>query len=119
MSITTERLTRVRYVTAILVAILAALVLAALVPGARAHGEYAWINDGGYKAADGSHCCGMADCVEVKPGDLAEAPGGLSTPYGIIDGRGVYQSRDGKAWVCRRQRGAGPRSSCAFVPGGG
>ena len=90
-----------------------------LTPAARAHGEYAWINDGGYQAADGSHCCGMADCVEVKPGDLAEAPGGLSTPWGIIDGRGVYQSRDGKAWVCRRQRGAGPRSSCAFVPGGG
>src|SRR5689334_16124266 len=64
------------------------------------HDEYAWINDGNYKAADGTHCCGMGDCVEVKPGDLVEAPGGLSTPFGGIDARGVYQSRDGKAWVC-------------------
>lgn len=89
MSITTERLTSVRYVTAILVAILAAFVLARAFP-ARAHGLYSWINDGNYKAADGSHCCGLADCLEVKPGDIAEAPGNISTPYGLVDRRAVY-----------------------------
>lgn len=86
---------------------------------AHAHDAYAWINDGNYKAADGTHCCGMNDCVEVKPSELAEAPGGMSTPFGMVDGRGVYQSRDGKAWVCRRHHGAAPKSSCAFMPGGG
>lgn len=86
---------------------------------AQGHGLFAWINDGNYKAADGTHCCGMADCVEVKPSDLIGEGSTYRTPYGEIDAKGVYQSRDGKAWVCRRQQGAGPRSSCAFVPGGG
>lgn len=88
--------------------------------GARAHGLYAWINDGGYKAADGSHCCGLNDCVEVKPGDIRESARGAETPFGPVDRRAVYQSRDGKAWVCRRHfRHSTARSSCAFVPGGG
>lgn len=97
----------------------AALLTGPLRP-AGAHDAYAWINDGGYKAADGSHCCGAADCREVPAGSIAEAPGGFATPFGLVDGRGVYPSRDGKAWVCRRHfRGSTSRSSCAFVPGGG
>lgn len=91
-----------------------------LTPPVAAHGLYAWINDGAYKAADGSHCCGLNDCVEVKPGDIRESARGAETPFGPVDRRAVYQSRDGKAWVCRRHfRHSTARSSCAFVPGGG
>lgn len=115
LSIERASLTEVRKRTWIPLAFLIAL----WADPAAAHGDFAWIGDGNYKAADGTHCCGISDCVEVKPGDLVEGPSGFSTPYGTVHRGGVYQSRDGKAWVCRRQQGAPPQSSCAFVPGGG
>ena len=104
---------------AILAALGVAVGLAAAFP-ARAHDLYAWINDGGYKAADGSHCCGWKDCVELRQSEIGELRDAWTTPYGLIDKRAVYQSRDGKVWVCRRHHaGATPESSCLFVPGGG
>lgn len=57
-----------RYVTAILVAILAALVLARLCP-ARAHGDFDWIakHYGAAESldADFKGCCGKQDCFPV------------------------------------------------------
>lgn len=85
-----------------------------------AHYEYAWINDRGYKAANGNHCCGIEDCVEIPLRDVREEQGHFMTPYGAVDPKGVYQSRDGKTWVCRRHTvGATPQGACLFIPGGG
>ena len=85
----------------------------------QAHGEYAWINDYGYKAADGTHCCGLSDCLEIKQSDIKERPDGFETPHGLVNKRGTYQSMDGKTWVCRRHHaGATPHTSCLFMPGG-
>lgn len=65
---------RVRILTAILVAILAAFVLARAFP-ARAHGDYDWIRkhygealtaqSGGWKDGDFGGCCGKQDCFPV------------------------------------------------------
>jgi hypothetical protein len=85
-----------------------------------AHGDHAWINEQGYKAANGTHCCGWSDCLELALADVRETPAGWETPYGAVDKRGVYHSRDGRVWVCRRHhRGATPQGSCLFIPGGG
>lgn len=82
------------------------------------HGEYAWINDHGYKGTDGLHCCGIQDCMEVPASSVNPTPDGYGyyTPKGIINNKGVYHSRDGKAWICRFQGGP---PKCLFVPGGG
>ena len=85
-----------------------------------AHFEYAWINDGNYKAKNGTHCCGMSDCKEIAERDVRERNGMFDTPFGPVDPKGVYQSRDGKVWVCRRHWPySTPDGSCLFIPGGG
>lgn len=84
------------------------------------HGEYAWINDHNYKAADGTHCCGIADCREIELKDVSHQNGMMMTPFGAVSPRGTYQSRDGKTWVCRRHFPSGTAlNSCLFIPGGG
>lgn len=77
-----------------------------------AHGIYAWIADHNYKAIDGTHCCGISDCFEINPADAIEKRDGFHYQDRIIDKRAVYQSRDGKAWLCRFNK-------CLFLPGGG
>jgi len=84
---------------------------------AAAHGDYAWINDGRYKAADGTHCCGWNDCRELKPSEIREGDAEHATPFGSVPNKAVYQSRDGKAWICRWDRP--PHKRCLFTPGGG
>jgi hypothetical protein len=82
------------------------------------HFEYAWINEHGYKGTDGLHCCGWNDCMEIDARDAKPTPDGqgYSTPKGIVGNKGVYHSRDGKAWICRYLSGA---PKCLFIPGGG
>ena len=85
-----------------------------------AHFEYAWINDGNYKAKNGTHCCGMNDCKEIAESEVRERNGMSDTPFGPVDPKGVYQSRDGKVWVCRRHWPySTAEGSCLFIPGGG
>jgi hypothetical protein len=83
-----------------------------------AHLEYAWINEHGYKGTDGLHCCGWQDCKEIDASEAKPTPDGqgYSTPNGIVGNKGVYHSRDGKAWICRFQNGP---PKCLFIPGGG
>lgn len=85
---------------------------------ARAHGEYAWINDGHYKSANGTHCCGVNDCVLLSVQDVKPGAGGYSTPHGVVPHRGTYNSRDGKIWMCRWWL-ADPGERCLFIPGAG
>lgn len=84
----------------------------------QAHGAYAWIADHGYKGTDGLHCCGWNDCMQVPAESVRPTPDGSGyyTQKGIISNKGVYHSRDGKAWICRFQSGP---PKCLFVPGGG
>lgn len=77
-----------------------------------AHGVYAWIDDFNYKAVDGSHCCGWNDCRELQRSDVQERRDGFMTPGGLVDPKAVYQSRDGKVWLCRTNK-------CLFLPEGG
>lgn len=83
-----------------------------------AHGEYAWINDGNYKSANGTHCCGWNDCMLLSAQDVMPVPQGHATPHGIVPPKATYQSRDGKIWMCRWWL-ADPASKCLFIPGAG
>lgn len=82
------------------------------------HGDYAWINENGYKGTDDLHCCGWNDCMEIDARDAKPTPDGqgYSTPKGVVGNKGIYHSRDGKAWICRFASGP---PKCLFIPGGG
>lgn len=97
---------------------IAALVLFGGIVAARAHGEYAWINEGAYKSANGTHCCGWNDCMLLSAQDVMPVPQGHATPHGIVPPKATYQSRDGKIWMCRWWL-ADPASKCLFIPGAG
>lgn len=43
---------------------------------ALAHDDYAWINDGGYVNAWGTHCCGPSDCHVIRQDQYRRLEGG-------------------------------------------
>ncbi len=80
------------------------------------HAHDSWINWGGYKGIDGTHCCGENDCEEVPSEAVHVTPGGyalsyrsrftdLGKPLDIAETVPFAQtqaSEDGKYWRCRR-----------------
>ena len=89
-------------------------------PPARAHGEAAWImEEPSYVTGAGAHCCGPTDCGRVPDGEVVEtAPGEwlVRSTHQVFkqDQKGVYPSKQGAFWWCRR----GVRVVCLFYDAG-
>lgn len=87
--------------------------------GLLAHGEYAWIQDGGYRSpVSNEWCCGANDCFKVE----AEKVHTDATGY-VIEGLNetvpyseTLVSQDGKFWRCQRPDGS---RRCFFAPSQG
>jgi len=89
-----------------------------------------WIANGHFTSPiDGSHCCGLFDCVQLDPDDVREISGGYSlrgmVTYGTgksarnqwldetVPFREVQRSRDGNYWRCKKPDGS---RRCFFGP---
>lgn len=96
------------------------LLLVASMGQVRAHGEAAWImEEPAYVTGAGSHCCGPTDCERAPDGEVVEtAPGEwLVTSTRQVfhqTDKGVYPSKRGSFWWCRR----GARVVCLFYDAG-
>jgi len=99
---------------------LAAICVLPLGSPALAHGDFDWINKGGYRNSSGEHCCGRDDCYEVAPQRVMQSPEGYSLPDHAnpdgspltVPGEKAIPSEDGKYWVCK----VGTRMRCFFAP---
>ncbi|WP_162914945.1 hypothetical protein [Desertibaculum subflavum] len=97
------------------------LVLAAATGRAFAHGDAAWImEEPRYVTGAGSHCCGPTDCERVPDGEVVEVRPGewlVRSTHQVFrqDQKGVYPSKQGSFWWCRR----GARVVCLFYDTGG
>lgn len=94
--------------------ILALAAVLLVTPAAFAHSS--WINWGGYKGIDGTHCCGDNDCEEVPPEAVHVTSGGYALSYRsrftdlgkpvviveVVPFTQTQASEDGKYWRCRR-----------------
>src|SRR5262245_51640658 len=87
--------------------------------GALAHDRWGnpnWIANGHFVSPiDGSHCCGVADCVELSSSDVQETTGGyfLNKLNETVPFREVQVSRDGQYWRCKKPDGS---RRCFFAP---
>ena len=79
-----------------------------------AHGEYDWINKGGYKGPTGDHCCGTDDCFKVDAKDIQESREGYRIPsQGVtVPYSQVQRSEDEHYWICR----SSAKMRCFFAP---
>ena len=91
---------------------------------ARAHGDAAWIQEGGYVDANNVHCCCPADCHREMAAKFREAPEGIYVATGAGDEvlmprklvhHGLYSSIDDHWWICVR----GGVVKCVFKPSKG
>jgi len=109
-----------------LVAVVAPVaVLAAPMPAA-AHGAAQWIADGGYKAPNGSTCCGVSDCHRAEGVTATRVAEGYQLAV-EIDGKAydlvvpkaaVFGSIDNAVWYCALpQDYLSGRARCLFLPG--
>lgn len=96
------------------VAIAAAFAVAGTSP-AWSHGDYDWINKGGYRNAGGEACCGTIDCEEIPKSRVEETKAGfvLLDKKETVPHTEAVPSEDGKYWRCHR--GDGTRR-CFFYP---
>jgi len=90
-----------------------ALSLALAAPAA-AHGEYDWINKGGYRGVNGDHCCGKDDCYKLEASEVQQQKDGIHVPaYGVtVPYKEVQRSEDEHYWICRTSS----RMRCFFAP---
>src|SRR5262249_3938313 len=88
-------------------------------PGAFAHDRWGnpnWIaNERLVSPIDGSHCCGVNDCVELSSDEVQETNGGyfLRRLNELVPFREVQVSRDGVYWRCKKPDGS---RRCFFAP---
>ena len=100
--------------------LLACVMFAALAPPVKAHGEAAWImEDPAYVTGAGSHCCGPGDCERAPDGEVVEMGPGewmVKSTHQVFrqNDKGVYPSKRGSYWWCRR----GARVVCLFYDAG-
>ena len=93
--------------------------LAVMATGALAHDRWGnpnWIaNEHLVSPIDGSHCCGINDCVELSSDEVQETNGGyfLKRLNELVPFREVQVSRDGQYWRCRKPDGS---RRCFFAP---
>ena len=87
--------------------------------GALAHDRWGnpnWIANGHFVSPiDGSHCCGINDCVELQSEDVTETHGGyfIAKLNETVPFREVQVSRDGQYWRCKKPDGS---RRCFFAP---
>jgi hypothetical protein len=103
-------------------AMLAGVLLAAFLFGARAHES--WISRGGHRNGAGEWCCGVGDCFVVPKEHVFETRDGYVLVFGPVLGAGpayhelvpfaeAQPSPDGEFWRCQRP----DRSRrCFFAP---
>ena len=75
-----------------------------------------WISNGHFTSPiDGSHCCGINDCVELSSDDVRETDGGyyLNKLNEVVPFKEVQVSRDGQYWRCTKPDGS---RRCFFAP---
>jgi hypothetical protein len=81
---------------------------------AAAHGEYDWINKGGYRGVNGDQCCGKDDCYKLEAAQIEQQKDGFHVPsYGVtVPYSDVQRSEDEHYWICRTSA----RMRCFFAP---
>jgi len=86
----------------------------ALAPQAQAHGDYDWINKGGYRSASGDHCCGKDDCFRLDAKEVEQERDGIRVPsHGVtVPYSQVQRSEDQHYWICRTSA----KMRCFFAP---
>lgn len=95
------------------IAIAFGLAMASAAPAA-AHGDYDWINKGGYRGSNGDHCCGKDDCFKVDAKEVQQQSDGIHVPsHGVtVPYRDVQRSEDENYWICRTSA----KMRCFFAP---
>jgi hypothetical protein len=96
-----------------LIAIALGLAMASATPAA-AHGDFDWINKGGYRNANGDHCCGKDDCFKLGANEVEQERSGYRVPsHGVtVPYREAQRSEDGNYWICRTSA----KMRCFFAP---
>jgi hypothetical protein len=81
---------------------------------ALAHGDYDWINKGGYRSQKGEACCGKDDCFRLDAKDIEQERGGIRVPsHGVtVPYNEVQRSEDENYWICRTTG----KLRCFFAP---
>jgi hypothetical protein len=94
--------------------VLAALVAAATLSLASAHGPAEWIQKGGYRNAAGELCCGERDCFELAAGDVSVTATGyfVHSIRETVPFNEALPSPDGQYWRCQW----GGSRKCFFAP---
>ena len=100
----------------IAIAIAIGLATAVASPAA-AHGDFDWINKGGYRSSSGDHCCGKDDCYKLTAAQVKEGREGYSVPeHGVmVPHKEVLKSEDQHYWICR----SSSKMRCFFAPHSG
>ena len=95
---------------------LAAVLVAATLSLASAHGPAEWIQRGGYKNAAGELCCGERDCFELSDADVKITSAGyfVVSMKETIPFQEATPSPDGRYWRCQW----GGARKCFFAPPG-
>lgn len=104
-----------------------ALLLASVAFAHDPYGQPNWIANGHYTSPiDGSHCCGVNDCMEIPSENVREVTGGLDVggfmvlkggdwvpASEVVPHAEVQRSRDGNYWRCKKPDGS---RRCFFAP---
>ena len=93
---------------------LAAVLVAATLSLASAHGPAEWIQRGGYKNAAGELCCGERDCFELTSSDVSVTAAGyfVHSTKETVPFSEALPSPDGHYWRCQW----GGMRKCFFAP---
>ncbi len=93
---------------------LAAVLVAATLTLASAHGPAEWIQRGGYKNAAGELCCGERDCFELASSDVTVTSAGyfVHSTRETVPFSEALPSPDGQYWRCQW----GGARKCFFAP---
>ncbi len=81
---------------------------------ASAHGDYDWINKGGYRNGTGDQCCGKDDCFKLSAQEVEQKREGYSVPsHGVtVPYKEAQRSEDEHYWICRTSA----KMRCFFAP---
>ena len=94
--------------------VLAAVLVAATLSLASAHGPAEWIQRGGYRNAAGELCCGERDCLELSGDDISITSAGyfVRSIRETVPFSEALPSPDGQYWRCQW----GGARKCFFAP---
>jgi hypothetical protein len=93
---------------------LAAVLVAATLSLAGAHGPAEWIQRGAYRNAAGELCCGERDCFELSGEDISITEAGyfVKSVRETVPFNEALPSPDGNYWRCQW----GGSRKCFFAP---